>query len=115
MTALWMLQGMLVVGEVELKRAGIRVELQPPEPGVDLRCLIDTAELRYILVNRLDNAIRALRDGKRRVIAVGFRRSGQEISLDFSDTGAGIASESLEKIDRRQPLFPSTTTRIPVT
>ncbi|MGD9546022.1 MAG: ATP-binding protein [Candidatus Krumholzibacteriia bacterium] len=93
-----MLQGMLVVGEVELKRAGIRVEVQPPEPGVDLRCLIDTAELRHILVNLLDNAIRALRDGKRRVIAVVFRRSGQEISLEFSDTGAGIDPAQHERV-----------------
>ncbi len=88
-----MIQGMLVVGEVELNRAGIRVEERQPEPGADLRCLIDTADLRYILVNLLDNAIRALRDCSRRVIAVDFRRSGQEISLEISDSGSGIDPE----------------------
>ncbi len=93
-----MLQGMLLVREVEFQRAGVETRLLGADQVADPVCLIDSSSLRFILDNLVDNALRAMGDSSVRILTVTVQRSKAELTLEFSDTGFGIAPERQDRI-----------------
>ncbi len=92
-----MLQGMLLVREVEFQRSAIETRLMSadvPEP----LCLIDSSSLRFVLDNLVDNAIRAMVNSPDKVLRVEVERRTTEMLLRISDTGKGIETEMQENI-----------------
>ena len=93
-----MLQGLMLVREGEFGRAGIEAEIVGAENIEDARCLIDNSDLRYVLDNLVDNAVRAMEDCEPCRLLVQVERTNSEISLHVSDTGGGIPPEIQDKI-----------------
>jgi len=67
------------------------------EPGLGLRA--DPDQLIRLFINLLDNAVKFSGDGGR--ISLTGRRSGATITVEVSDTGAGIGAEHLDSIFER--------------
>ena len=93
-----MLQGLMLVREGEFGRAGIEAEIVGAENIQDALCLIDSGDLRYVLDNLVDNAVRAMEECDPCRLLVQVERTNSEISLHVSDTGGGIPSEIQDKI-----------------
>lgn len=56
----------------------------------------DSAKLRHVLVNLLDNAIKFNRTGGK--VEISCRENGRVIETSISDEGIGIERENLERI-----------------
>ncbi|MFQ6136242.1 MAG: sensor histidine kinase, partial [Candidatus Hydrothermarchaeales archaeon] len=68
----------------------------------------DFDELKHVLLNLLDNAIKFNRKGGEVLIEAG--QKGDVVEVSVSDTGIGIAEEHLEKVfDRLYQIDVSTT------
>jgi signal transduction histidine kinase len=93
-----MLQGLMLVREGEFGRAGIEAEIVGAEKIQDAQCLIDSSDLRYVLDNLVDNAVRAMEECESCRLLVQVERTNSEISLHVSDTGGGIPTEIQDKI-----------------
>ncbi len=93
-----MLQGLMLVREGEFGRAGIEAEIVGAEKIQDAQCLIDSSDLRYVLDNLVDNAVRAMEEWERGRLLVQVERANSEISLHVSDSGGGIPTEIQGKI-----------------
>ncbi len=79
--------------EPELKKRHITVELDIPDlPPV----LCWAAELNQVFLNIIINAIHAMPEGGR--LDIRGREKGNDIHLEFSDTGVGIAPDVIDKI-----------------
>ena len=92
-----MLQGMLLVREVEFQRAGIETRIVGADVTEPL-CLIDSSSLRFILDNLVDNGFRAMADSSTKVLRVDVERRQAELVLQITDTGKGIETEEQEDI-----------------
>ncbi len=92
-----MLQGMLLVREVEFQRAGIKTVVLGADI-TDPNCLIDSSSLRFILDNLVDNGFRAMADASEKVLRVEIERRSVELVIRISDTGKGIAAEAQSDI-----------------
>ncbi|HEX4644224.1 MAG TPA: HAMP domain-containing sensor histidine kinase [Verrucomicrobiae bacterium] len=64
--------------------------------GENCEALIDSARLRQVFANLLDNALKYTGAGGR--VAIQARREGSNIVVRFSDTGIGIPAGEHEKI-----------------
>jgi signal transduction histidine kinase len=86
-----MIQGMLLVRTEEFNRAGVAVSLSgADEGGIPLLARIDNGDLRFVLDNLLDGALRAMRDQDKGDLKVRVTHQGREIALYFTDNGEGI-------------------------
>ncbi len=86
-----MIRGMLLVRAEEFARAGITAEFTGVQDGEEGPLAgIDSGDLRFVLDNLLDNAIRAMKDVSSGRLVVRLTREGQEISLRVTDSGHGI-------------------------
>ena len=65
-------------------------------PGVDGDVWGDADRLRQVLVNLVDNAVKFTRSGSVRVDVLPA--GGDEVDIEVSDTGPGIAPEDIERI-----------------
>lgn len=93
-----MLQGMLLVREVEFERAGVDTRLTGIDAVADRVCLIDSSSLRFILDNLIENALRAMSDSPRKLLEIAVDRTPTELTLRVSDTGRGIPAERQDTI-----------------
>jgi len=93
-----MLKGMMLVREGEFTRVGIEGQIVGAGDIPDTLCLIDGGDLRYVLGNLLDNAVRAMDETKHGRLLLQVERSNSEISLHVSDSGRGIPQEIQDKI-----------------
>jgi len=93
-----MLEGMLVVREVEFQRAGISTEVLGENDPQVVNCIIDSGDIRYVLDNLVDNAVRAMEDSQERRLMVQTVRENGELALHVSDTGCGIDFQDYGKI-----------------
>jgi len=84
-----------------LRRKGVRLtaELAAQLP----RLRIDPAKVRQVLVNLVQNAAEAMRDGGEVVVRVSPLLSAGEIAFEVADDGPGIAPDDIERIF--QPFF----------
>lgn len=71
------------------------VRAAPVEP---LHSLANPIRLEQVVVNLLSNAIDAMRDRERRVLAVTLGRRDDSAVIEVSDSGAGIASEHIKSL-----------------
>ncbi len=92
------LQGMLLVREVEFQRADVETQLVITDEAADTLCLIDSSSLRFILDNLVDNAVRAMATTPHKVLRVEVARGPKELTLRVSDTGKGIEMGVQENI-----------------
>lgn len=67
---------------------GIRIELEPSTAGF---VMLDPARLRQVILNYLSNAIKFT--GERGTVRVRLAAQAGRLTLEVSDTGAGIAPE----------------------
>ncbi len=93
-----LLQGLLLAREIEFQRAGIIVKAPEVVDGQPFLCRVDTPALRYVLDNLLDNAMRAVRNSKRKELTISLERQDLEVVLAVHDTGKGIDEEDQERI-----------------
>ena len=80
----------------ELKhRANVRRDLRPVPAVVG-----DAGRLSQVFVNLLINAAQAIEEGaaERNEISIATRATEEEVLVEVSDTGAGIAPENLERL-----------------
>jgi signal transduction histidine kinase len=98
-----MFKGMVLIRTEELEREGITTVFREGEgftAGTLVR--IDSSDLRFVLDNLLDNALRALKDRGDGRLEVEAARRGDEVTLQISDNGAGIESHLHETIFNRR-------------
>ncbi len=76
-------------------RANVRRDLRPVPPVVG-----DAGRLSQVFVNLLINAAQAIEEGaaERNEISIATRATEEEVLVEVSDTGAGIAPENLERL-----------------
>ncbi|HNG81379.1 MAG TPA: ATP-binding protein, partial [Burkholderiaceae bacterium] len=79
----------------EIRRAGVMTELAIEPPSA--RVLMDEGELRQVIVNLVQNAVRAMPEGGRLTIRAERIERGL-IRLSVADCGVGIAPERLPLI-----------------
>ncbi|KAB2959101.1 MAG: hypothetical protein F9K18_11740 [Thermoanaerobaculia bacterium] len=83
-----------------LRRHDVELEVEIAE-GLS-KALLDAAKIRQVLVNLIQNAAEAMRDGGRVTVRASRLPSG-EIVIAVADDGPGIAAGELERIF--QPFF----------
>jgi len=100
-----LIQGMLLVREGDFQREHIKTKLLgagdlPPSGDQygGMSCRIDNGDLRFVMDNLLQNAIRAMRECSNRHLTVQITRTGTEITIQVSDTGQGIDPTQSEAI-----------------
>jgi PAS domain S-box-containing protein len=80
----------------------VAVSFEPSDRAPDMR--FDRRKMHGVFANLLDNALQHTRPGGRISVVMGqgagepFREGKREIHIEFSDTGAGIAPENLNKV-----------------
>lgn len=74
------------------------IEVVRAAPAEPLHSLANPIRLEQVVVNLLSNAIDAMRDRERRVLAVTLGRRDDSAVIEVSDTGAGIASEHIKSL-----------------
>ncbi len=87
--------------EPALRRRKVRLEAEvaPDLPAIRL----DPAKLRQVLVNLIQNAAEAMRDGGRVTVRASRFPAGTGVVLAVADDGPGIAAEDVDRIF--QPFF----------
>jgi len=94
-----LIQGMLLVREGDYQRDNIHTAINIAEnaPGL-MSCRIDNGDLRFVMDNLLDNALRAMKDSPIRKLTVDISRTGKEVRLQIVDTGRGIDTAQQKEI-----------------
>jgi len=93
-----LLKGMMLIREGDLVRAGIEAHIAGAESIRDSLCLIDSGDLRYVLDNLVDNAVRAMEITDDRRLILKIERKNSEISLHVTDSGPGVPPEIRDRI-----------------
>ncbi len=94
-----LIQGMLLVREGDFQRERIQSTLLGGvESSGSMNCRIDNGDLRFVMDNLLENAIRAMKDSTTRQLTVQLLRAGKEVTLRVQDTGKGIVPAQQEAI-----------------
>lgn len=75
------------------------IELDYSVPEVSVPLVGDSARIRQVFVNLLDNAIKYNKKGGK--VSVDARLDGAKIVIVFADTGCGISRENLPKIKEK--------------
>jgi signal transduction histidine kinase len=73
-----------------------QITLEPPLAPEEVRIPVDRERLQYALQLLLSNAVKFTPEGGR--IAIAGKRTGQDIFITVTDTGAGIAPDALPRI-----------------
>ncbi|HYB90433.1 MAG TPA: ATP-binding protein [Candidatus Binataceae bacterium] len=81
-----LVDGVLALSESKLRSQGIEIVEEGDEVPAILS--VDAEKLRTCFMNVVANAIQAMPDGGR--MQIGFKRAGGNLTISFSDTGAGI-------------------------
>lgn len=75
------------------------IEMEPPAGDEELAVWADEEALEQILDNLLDNAVKYTPQGGR--VSVRWRREGEQVCLEVTDTGIGIPESDLPRIFER--------------
>ena len=79
---------------LEAEQRGVRLAVEATAPGVQVEA--DIAKLERVFANLVENALRHTKAGGE--VRLSIAESSHGVSLELSDTGAGIASEHLPHI-----------------
>jgi PAS domain S-box-containing protein len=82
----------VVSGTLLTRKVALRTDIPdglPPVTG-------DASELEQVFLNIINNAAAAMENGG--VLTIAARQAGEQVQIDFTDTGVGIPPENLEKI-----------------
>ncbi len=94
-----MVQGMLLVRTEEFQRAGIQAKLVGAgHDGAGPLAKIDSGDLRFVVDNLMDNALRAMSELPDGRLLVQVESRNAEVILHFSDSGRGIDPALQEEI-----------------
>jgi signal transduction histidine kinase len=86
-----LVKGMLLIREGDFQRGRIKTRLDGgDDQSRGMGCRVDNGDLRFVMDNLLDNAVRAMKEGADNQLTVQISRSGTEITLLVTDTGQGI-------------------------
>jgi C4-dicarboxylate-specific signal transduction histidine kinase len=90
----------------ELRRADVELSLELPAAVTPV--YVDALQIQQVLVNLIQNAIQAMRDGAADQRRLRLRTSleGDEVQLEVADTGPGFGCEA-----EQDPFAPFFTTR----
>lgn len=80
----------------KLRHLGIDVEYS--RPGVPLKVMGNPVHIEQVLINLFTNAADAMAGQKVRVLSIGVRSAGRQVSVVVADTGTGIPPEALSSI-----------------
>ncbi|WP_293905239.1 ATP-binding protein [Phenylobacterium sp.] len=94
------------IGLADTKDIALSLEVAPAGGGA---CLGDATRVRQILCNLISNALKFTDKGGR--VAVRLSRHGEDVRLEVSDTGIGIAPEHIERIFEKFEQADTSTTR----
>lgn len=73
---------------VELERA----------PGSGVQVIADALRLEQVLTNILGNALDAMKESERKLIAVSVEANGEEVTVSIRDSGPGIPPQHINEI-----------------
>lgn len=74
----------------------LRVDVKTHLPDEDIRVMATGSEMRMVILNLVQNAFHAMPEGG--TLDITLRTEGDMVTLDFEDTGAGIAPDVLPRI-----------------
>ncbi|MBI9049225.1 MAG: hybrid sensor histidine kinase/response regulator [Anaerolineaceae bacterium] len=78
----------------QVNQKGLEMEINQED---DLPYIfVDRTRIRQVLLNIITNSLRFTQEGK--IVIDAYLKSNEELEIDISDTGPGIAKEDLEKI-----------------
>lgn len=77
---------------------GIDVQLAPVVPGAPIMAVADASQMRQVLGNLLDNAIRFTPEGGRVRVSVSSPSADETVLLEIEDTGVGIAPADVPRV-----------------
>jgi two-component system C4-dicarboxylate transport sensor histidine kinase DctB len=80
----------------KLRHLGIDVEYS--RPSVPLKVVGNPVHIEQVLINLFTNAADAMAGQKVRVLSIGVRSAGRQVSVVVADTGTGIPAEALSSI-----------------
>lgn len=80
---------------LRLRQDGIELSVSCAADGP---ALMDAERMHRVLLNLADNARKALLDSRRKRLELAARYEGERLVLTVSDTGSGMAPETLERI-----------------
>lgn len=82
----------LLYGKIT-ENKGIRLEIRLPE---NLCLFADEQDVRQILINLINNSIKAMPDGG--VLRISGEKDGQKVRLTVADSGIGMSEEKLVRV-----------------
>ncbi len=77
---------------------GVEMRIETEAPEDDLLACIDTSDLRFVLENLIDNALRAMEDVERRDLSLRFERVRDRVELTVTDSGPGVDPALADRI-----------------
>jgi signal transduction histidine kinase len=92
----------------DLAKAGVRYEINSPDPSTRIGITCSPIQIQQIITNLVNNAKDAIEHLPEKWICIRYERRGELACLTVSDSGPGIPAHLHDKI--MQPLF---TTKVP--
>jgi signal transduction histidine kinase len=90
------LDGVVEDSMLEAEKRGIQLVYDKPDPGVVAAC--DRGVLISIASNLVSNAMKFIGDAPVRRVAISAHQVGNDVFLEVSDTGPGIAPDLRERV-----------------
>jgi two-component system phosphate regulon sensor histidine kinase PhoR len=81
----------------QVERAGLELVYDLPESLPDV--LVERRRIEQVMINLVHNAIKFTPPGG--TITIAARQEGERVAVDVRDTGAGIASDEIERLFER--------------
>ena len=85
---------LLVADMVSKKKLQMLLEIAEDLPNIEA----DELKVKEVVYNLISNAVKFTPEGGKIGMRASMRKAGSEIEIEVWDTGAGIASENMEKI-----------------
>lgn len=91
-----LLNDVLALAGKQLQQQGIRLTCESNPNLAPALCLAAGDQLKQVFLNLILNAVEAMPQGGR--LHISTRQSGDEISIAFADSGAGMTAEVLDRL-----------------
>lgn len=88
--------GIMIEGQLFLQNASVSYDLCQDEVWV----LVDTAQIKQVLLNLVKNAIEATESKDRREVVLLSRNNGSTFTIQIRDNGCGIPAEKMQYLGK---------------